>query len=101
MVNTSLTSKSPTRGKSSRDVKKCDSVVYKMKRDYFSVIFGLGLVLSVNCQYGQSPCPEIFSYQSDGNSVFGYISVKPSGISVSSLLLRANFTVAAQLPTVS
>ncbi|XP_059052965.1 serine protease gd-like [Achroia grisella] len=47
---------------------------------------------------GQSPCPGIFDYQNDGGVVYGIIRV-PSNGPVSSVTTRANFTIAARLPS--
>ncbi|XP_075983751.1 serine protease gd-like isoform X2 [Anticarsia gemmatalis] len=59
----------------------------------------LGLVLCLNvvcCQYVQSPCPDVFDYDSDGATIYGKIVLRPSA-PVSQLVLRINFTVTAQL----
>lgn len=47
-------------------------------------------------QYSSSPCPGIFDFENDGRHVYGKIVLRPSS-PVSSLVLRINFTVAAQL----
>lgn len=47
-------------------------------------------------QYVQSPCPDYFDYKSDSNGVYGEINLQPFG-EVSTLLLRANFTIGARL----
>lgn len=72
-----------------------------MNRKCAFIAFIALVILSVHCQYEQSPCPGLFSYQSDRNSVFGHITLKPSGGPVRTVNLRANFTVAARLSTVS
>lgn len=62
------------------------------------------VLLKVDCQYEQtpqSPCPALFVYQMDGNTVHGYITLKFSGEILSNLHLRVNFTVAARLASVS
>nr|XP_021189502.2 serine protease gd isoform X1 [Helicoverpa armigera] len=57
------------------------------------------LVLSLEfvCgQYSSSPCPGIFDYESDGYQVYGKIVLRPVE-PVANLVVRINFTVAAQL----
>ncbi|KOB65211.1 Uncharacterized protein OBRU01_23054 [Operophtera brumata] len=49
-----------------------------MKHKCAFIVFVL-VILSVYGQYEQSPCPGLFSYRSDGDSVFGHITLKPSG----------------------
>lgn len=63
------------------------------------VFLVLGPIL-IKGQYVESPCPNIFSYESDGGDMYGVIHVKSTG-PVSSILIRANFTIAARLLTVS
>lgn len=58
------------------------------------------LLLTVDSQY-ISPCPNLFSYQSDGNGVYGLIHLEHTGGPVSTLQVRANFTITAQLLSVS
>ncbi|XP_052738764.1 serine protease gd-like isoform X1 [Bicyclus anynana] len=67
-----------------------------MYRAFFSFV-SIGF-LSVCGQYFQSPCPDYFDYRSDGNGVFGAIKLQPFG-PVSTLLVKANFTIAARLPS--
>lgn len=57
-------------------------------------------ILVVYGQYVQSPCPQYFDYKSDSNGVYGEINLQPFG-EVSTLLLRANFTIGARLSSVS
>lgn len=57
-------------------------------------------VLVFLCVSGQaqSPCPETFNYQDDGEQMHGVINIQPNG-PVSHVQLKANFTIAARLPT--
>ncbi|CAK1541737.1 unnamed protein product [Leptosia nina] len=45
---------------------------------------------------GQSPCPDIFNYQTDNSGVYGTILLQPFG-TVTSVTIKANFTIAARL----
>ncbi|XP_045771149.1 serine protease gd-like isoform X1 [Maniola jurtina] len=65
-----------------------------MYRAFFTFV-SLGF-LSVCGQYFQSPCPDYFDYRSDNNGVHGVIKLQPFG-PVSTLLVKANFTVATRL----
>ncbi|XP_045503356.1 serine protease gd-like isoform X1 [Colias croceus] len=70
-----------------------------MTRLWFSVFFTVLLEYFTVCgQYVQSPCPEIFDYKSDHTGIYGIIHLQPFGY-VTSIILRANFTVATRLPT--
>ncbi|KAI5630696.1 hypothetical protein NE865_16591 [Phthorimaea operculella] len=57
-----------------------------------------GAILVLNSVFvsGQSPCPNVFDYMSDGNGVYGLITVRPTA-SVSTLQIRVNFTIATRL----
>lgn len=48
----------------------------------------------------QSPCPGTFDYQRDGYYMYGVITIQPNG-PVSYVNVKANFTIATRLPTVS
>lgn len=67
-----------------------------IKKVCFCVLF-LSLDL-VCCQY--SPCPSVFDFESVGGNIYGKIVLQPS-VPVSSIILRINFTIAAQLFSVS
>lgn len=70
-----------------------------MYRAFFSAVL-LGFVCVCGQYYVQSPCPDYFDYNSDRNGVYGLIKLVPSGF-FPQLLLKANFTIAARLPSVS
>nr|XP_034827617.1 serine protease gd-like isoform X2 [Maniola hyperantus] len=65
-----------------------------MYRAFFTFV-SLGF-LSVCGQYFRSPCPDYFDYRSDNNGVHGVIKLQPFG-PVSTLLVKANFTIATRL----
>ncbi|XP_032527396.1 serine protease gd-like isoform X1 [Danaus plexippus] len=65
-------------------------------RVFFSFLI-LGL-LSVCGQQFNSPCPDYFGYRQDSGGIYGLITIKSFGV-VSSLLVRANFTIAGRLPS--
>ncbi|KAJ0173208.1 hypothetical protein K1T71_011384 [Dendrolimus kikuchii] len=58
---------------------------------------GILVLVCVNGQ-AQSPCPGTFDYQSDGYNMYGVINIQPNG-PVSYVNIKANFTIATQLPT--
>ncbi|XP_026727440.1 serine protease gd-like isoform X1 [Trichoplusia ni] len=63
------------------------------------IVWFCALVLSldiVESQYSNSPCPNFFDFESDGSQIYGRIILRGS-VPVPSLVLRINFTVAAQL----
>ncbi|XP_026313485.1 serine protease gd-like isoform X2 [Hyposmocoma kahamanoa] len=57
----------------------------------------LGSIL-IRGHYEQSPCPNVFEYKSDSTGSYGLIHVGFLG-SVSTITVRANFTIAARLLT--
>lgn len=59
----------------------------------FSVLFVCG-------QYSTTPCPGVFDFEDDGHHVYGKITLRPV-VPVTSLVIRINFTIAAQLFNVS
>lgn len=66
------------------------------------------LAIKVDCQVyiietedSESPCPRVFEYQRQGNTVYGYVTLKSIGGPVRTVNLKVNFTVAARLPSVS
>ncbi|XP_063541269.1 serine protease gd-like [Cydia strobilella] len=67
-----------------------------MCRFLYSVLIVLACksYLPVISQYVDSPCPETFEYQRDGNGVYGVIHLKPNGPASSVVV---NFTIAARL----
>lgn len=65
----------------------------------FCVFLVLGPIL-ITGQYVESPCPNIFEYKNDGGGIYGLIHLRSTG-PVSSVFIRANFTIAARLLTVS
>ncbi|XP_026488066.2 serine protease gd-like [Vanessa tameamea] len=67
-----------------------------MYRVFFSFVC-VGF-LSVCGQNVKSPCPQYFEYKSDGTGLHGVINLQPFDF-VPSLLVRANFTIAARLPS--
>lgn len=67
-----------------------------MKLTFYIVIV---LVISVNAQTPQSPCPGIFDYEGDSGKVYGLIHVPLRG--VNSVNVKVNFTIAASLYSVS
>ncbi|XP_050353349.1 serine protease gd-like isoform X2 [Nymphalis io] len=67
-----------------------------MYRVSFSFVF-MGF-LCVCGQNVKSPCPQYFDYKSDNTGLHGFINLQPFGF-VPSLLVRANFTIAARLPS--
>ncbi|KAJ0173203.1 hypothetical protein K1T71_011379 [Dendrolimus kikuchii] len=59
---------------------------------------GVLALLFVNGQRAQSPCPDIFDYQRDGNITYGLVHLEPS-VSVPQLVVQAYFTIAGQVPS--
>ncbi|XP_069357189.1 serine protease gd-like [Maniola hyperantus] len=70
-----------------------------MNRAFFTFV-SLGFISVCGHQYVllQSPCPKYFDYSSDGNGVYGIIKLQPY-THVSSLVLKAIFTIATRLPS--
>lgn len=69
-----------------------------MLRVFYSVII-IGL-LKVCGLYAQSPCPNIFEYKNDDSGVYGLLHIQPIG-AVSTLTVKANFTISTRIETVS
>ncbi|GBP00590.1 hypothetical protein EVAR_76882_1 [Eumeta japonica] len=64
----------------------------------FFFILELFVPVSVYCQYGQSPCPDIFEYRTDGDSIYGWIELRSTSFTpVSVITLMVDFTVATRL----
>lgn len=63
------------------------------------VLIVLGPIL-IKGHYSKSPCPSVFQYKSDGAGTHGVIHIEPTG-PTSSIVVRANYTIATRLLTVS
>lgn len=57
-------------------------------------------VLHISQSQRPSPCPKTFSYEKSGNETYGFITIRPDG-PITLITIVADFTLQAQLPTVS
>lgn len=71
-----------------------------VKQVYFSVLVLALCVCLVCCQGARSPCPGIFDYERDGSGIRGKIVLNP-GAPTSRMVVEVNFTVTAQIFSVS
>lgn len=63
------------------------------------VFLVLGRVL-IKAHHLTSPCPNLFEYKRDSGGLHGTIHLRNTG-KVSTVFIKAHFTIATRLPTVS